>query len=406
MPLRCSVRRYYVPFYGLVTFKYMHFHVRIMDLDIETYEKRKKNPRFAQSGSITNGESNRLGLLCPCPFDDLLKIDEQNTPGSGKIPSLPRHHDGTIQYLHIDIVTDVVNMSGTPKDHRHVQTKKSFFYKSMCTCTVSVAEYFSFLLHHYSAEHQIFNCSKVLRDWAYFFGSIEPKNCESLKIHQRRPPLSLNRREGQENNLFTGFRSQPAQVSGRDPERAVVNFDHESGILFVSYQHNCVWNCTRISSAFKPVYVFCFVLSVCVSHMPEAGGYGVAVWLELIADFKAEQTLLQDRPGVLSSVSGKLVFGKSQNVFSSSWRLYYRTVRLIPVYKPSAADGPSSHASTATNDRADEFAQGLNICTTRDGLILRGNAHFRTRTHVGCLCLRGRVSVWPFDMWTVTLNPK
>lgn len=38
MPHCCSVRRYYVPFYSPVTFKYLHFCVRIMDLGIETYE--------------------------------------------------------------------------------------------------------------------------------------------------------------------------------------------------------------------------------------------------------------------------------------------------------------------------------------------------------------------------------
>lgn len=54
---------------------------------------KKINPS-STSGSITSGESNCYGLLCLCPFDDLLKIDEKSAPGSGKIPSLPHHHDG------------------------------------------------------------------------------------------------------------------------------------------------------------------------------------------------------------------------------------------------------------------------------------------------------------------------
>lgn len=58
-----------------------------------SFQKIKSHPATS-SGSITIGESNCLGLLCPCPFDDLLKIDEQSTPGSEKIPSLPHHHDG------------------------------------------------------------------------------------------------------------------------------------------------------------------------------------------------------------------------------------------------------------------------------------------------------------------------
>ncbi len=56
-------------------------------------QKIKSHPATS-SGSIKSGESNCLGLLCPCPFDDLPKIDEQSTPGSEKIPSLPHHHDG------------------------------------------------------------------------------------------------------------------------------------------------------------------------------------------------------------------------------------------------------------------------------------------------------------------------
>lgn len=47
-------------------------------------------------GSITTGEFNRLGLYCPCPFDGLLRTDEQNALGSDDIPALPRHHHGLI----------------------------------------------------------------------------------------------------------------------------------------------------------------------------------------------------------------------------------------------------------------------------------------------------------------------
>lgn len=54
-------------------------------------KKGKKQPALDPSRL---GESNCLGLLCPYPFDDLQKIDEQSTPGSEKIPSLPHHHDG------------------------------------------------------------------------------------------------------------------------------------------------------------------------------------------------------------------------------------------------------------------------------------------------------------------------
>lgn len=32
------MRRYYVPFYSLITFKHLRFHVRIMDLGSEMYE--------------------------------------------------------------------------------------------------------------------------------------------------------------------------------------------------------------------------------------------------------------------------------------------------------------------------------------------------------------------------------
>lgn len=43
-------------------------------------------------GSLTTSESNRLGLRHSCRLDDLLKINEQNTQGSEKIPALPHHH--------------------------------------------------------------------------------------------------------------------------------------------------------------------------------------------------------------------------------------------------------------------------------------------------------------------------
>lgn len=59
----------------------------------ETKQTKKTTPGYYQSGSVTNSESNCLGLLCPCPFDDLLKIDEQKSPGSVKVPSLSRHRD-------------------------------------------------------------------------------------------------------------------------------------------------------------------------------------------------------------------------------------------------------------------------------------------------------------------------
>lgn len=77
-----------------------HIQIRLRDSSARSLShcsqrlpKNKSHPATS-SGSITIGESNCLGLLCPCPFDDLLKIDEQSPTGSEEIPSLPHHHDG------------------------------------------------------------------------------------------------------------------------------------------------------------------------------------------------------------------------------------------------------------------------------------------------------------------------
>lgn len=45
-------------------------------------------------GSITTEESSRLGLFCPCPFDDLLKINEQSARAP-PFPPNPLRLDGT-----------------------------------------------------------------------------------------------------------------------------------------------------------------------------------------------------------------------------------------------------------------------------------------------------------------------